>query len=173
MSPLSRYRGTPFEVSREMPGTLRLQPKPNGPLPLPVLNPSDNCGCKPPLPGGRLRGTVKLPVPVCRSGENFSPIPLSAPPPCGTAIKSLIAPALPLISRPGYRTCSGRLEIVCPWNRCDSYPTPKKLDSTFLLTHFRFADWRATNIDQVRALNIDQALYCVANYATVDKSTRL
>ena len=33
--------------------------------------------------------------------------------------------------------------------------------------------WRAPNIDQVRALNIDQAFYCVANYATVDKSTRL
>ena len=33
--------------------------------------------------------------------------------------------------------------------------------------------WRATNIDQVRALNIDQAFYCVANYAIVDKSTRL
>ena len=33
--------------------------------------------------------------------------------------------------------------------------------------------WRATNIDQERALNFDQAFYCVANYATVDKFTRL
>ena len=33
--------------------------------------------------------------------------------------------------------------------------------------------WRATNIDQERALNFDQAFYCVANYTTVDKSTRL
>ena len=33
--------------------------------------------------------------------------------------------------------------------------------------------WRAKNIDQLRALNIDQAFYCVANYTTVDKSTRL
>ena len=33
--------------------------------------------------------------------------------------------------------------------------------------------WRATNIDQVCALNFDQAFYCVANYATVDKFTRL
>jgi hypothetical protein len=28
-------------------------------------------------------GTVKLPVPVKRSGENFSPMPFCAPPPLG------------------------------------------------------------------------------------------
>ena len=33
--------------------------------------------------------------------------------------------------------------------------------------------WHAKNIDQLRSLNIDQAFYCVAHYATVDKSTRL
>src|SRR5215211_3415323 len=31
-------------------------------------------------------GTVKLPVPVWRSGENFSPIPWRAPPPLGSEI---------------------------------------------------------------------------------------
>ena len=36
-----------------------------------------------------------------------------------------------------------------------------------------FECWRAKNIDQLRSLNIDQAFYCVAHYATVDKSTRL
>ena len=32
---------------------------------------------------GSAMGTVKLPVPVCRSGENVSPMPCRAPPPCG------------------------------------------------------------------------------------------
>jgi hypothetical protein len=31
-------------------------------------------------------GKVKLPVPVWMSGENVSPIPCSAPPPCGVEI---------------------------------------------------------------------------------------
>jgi hypothetical protein len=31
-------------------------------------------------------GTVKLPVPVWRSGEKVSPMPCKAPPPCGSAI---------------------------------------------------------------------------------------
>src|SRR5215217_3246740 len=45
-----------------------------------------NWGWKPPLPGGRAIGTVKFPVPVCRSGENFSPIPCKAPPSFGSEI---------------------------------------------------------------------------------------
>src|SRR4030095_11466186 len=44
---------------------------------------------KPLRPGGSEIGTVKLPVPVCRSGENFSPIPCIAPPPLGVEIAPL------------------------------------------------------------------------------------
>jgi len=79
----------PLDVLRLMPGILRLQPSPNGPLPVPVLYTSVSSGCKPARPGGTAIGTEKFPVPVCRSGENFSPIPLSAPPPLGNEITEL------------------------------------------------------------------------------------
>ena len=39
-----------------MPGTLKDQPSPNGPLPAPVLYASVSCGCKPLRPGGRATG---------------------------------------------------------------------------------------------------------------------
>ncbi len=37
-------------------------------------------------PGGMEIGTVKFPVPVKRSGEKVSPIPVRAPPPLGVEI---------------------------------------------------------------------------------------
>ena len=43
-------------------------------------------GWKPLRPAGTATGTLKFPVPVNRSGENFSPIPLCAPPPEGGTI---------------------------------------------------------------------------------------
>src|SRR4051812_11058707 len=33
-------------------------------------------------------GTVRLPVPVCGSGPNVSPMPRRAPPPCGSEMSS-------------------------------------------------------------------------------------
>ena len=39
-------------------------------------------------------GTVRLPVPVCRSGENVSPMPLIAPPPAGSEITASAIPDL-------------------------------------------------------------------------------
>jgi hypothetical protein len=72
-----------------MPGILRLQPRPKGPLPVPVLYKRVRSGCRPPRPGGTAIGTEKLPVPVKRSGENFSPTPDSAPPPFGNEIAGM------------------------------------------------------------------------------------
>ena len=40
----------------------------------------------PSRPGGTAIGTEKLPVPVNRSGANFSPTPVMAPPPVGSEI---------------------------------------------------------------------------------------
>jgi len=40
-------------------------------------------GCNPLRPGGTAMGTLKLPVPVNRSGEKVSPMPAMAPPPLG------------------------------------------------------------------------------------------
>jgi len=45
-------------------------------------------------------GTVKLPVPVNKSGENVSPIPLRAPPPLGSEITYSEMPDLLLIYFP-------------------------------------------------------------------------
>lgn len=45
-------------------------------------------------------GTVKLPVPVWRSGENFSPRPETAPPPFGREITWLETPDLSLMGPP-------------------------------------------------------------------------
>ncbi len=42
-------------------------------------------------------GTLKLPVPVCRSGEKVSPIPDSAPPPWGREMTWSDVPDLLLI----------------------------------------------------------------------------
>jgi hypothetical protein len=39
-------------------------------------------------PGGSVIGTVKFPVPVNKSGEKVSPMPLTAPPPFGKEIVS-------------------------------------------------------------------------------------
>ena len=41
---------------------------------------------EPVAPGRKRNGTVKLPVPVCKSGEKVSPIPCRAPPPLGREI---------------------------------------------------------------------------------------
>src|SRR5215470_16633595 len=79
----------PCEVWRLTPGTLIPQPRPNGPLPFPVLYVRFKCGWKPLRPGGSAIGTEKFPVPVCRSGANFSPMPCSAPPPLGSVIPEL------------------------------------------------------------------------------------
>ena len=45
-------------------------------------------------------GTVELPVPVNRSGENFSPMPFSAPPPLGSEMIWLEVPDLLLTCAP-------------------------------------------------------------------------
>src|SRR5205823_635245 len=60
-----------------------------------------SCGWKPLRPGGSAIGIVKLPVPVKRSGENFSPMPWSAPPPLGREMISLGAVEFePIMSLP-------------------------------------------------------------------------
>ncbi len=48
-----------------------------------VVETRSSLGSMPERPGGTSRGTLKFPVPVCRSGANFSPRPCIAPPPCG------------------------------------------------------------------------------------------
>src|SRR5262245_1253462 len=79
----SRYCGRPLSVFREMTGTDKLQPNPNGPLPAPESYASDNWGPKPERPGLVAIGTVNEAVPVAGLTLNFSPIPRIAPPPLG------------------------------------------------------------------------------------------
>jgi len=55
-------------------------------------------------------GTVKFPVPVNRSGENFSPIPFCAPPPLGTEMIWLELLVLPIWARPLDQTRTLALE---------------------------------------------------------------
>ena len=74
------------------PGISKPQPIPYNPLPLPVLYPIETAGCNPFLPGGTAIGIEKFPVPVNRFVENFSPIPVIAPPPVGREIMLLAVP---------------------------------------------------------------------------------
>src|SRR5512133_684969 len=89
----------PFDVLRLTSGTLIVHPRPNGPLPFPVLYARESCGWKPLRPAGSSIGTVKLPVPVKRSGENVSPMPFTAPPPVGRVMAWDVTPDLSLIVR--------------------------------------------------------------------------
>jgi hypothetical protein len=73
------------------------QPRPKELLPLPVLYDKEISGWKPLRPGGKAIGTEKLPVPVNKSGENFSPKPFCAPPPLGVLITDV--PDLLLIGK--------------------------------------------------------------------------
>src|SRR4051794_8886059 len=70
------------------PGSDSAHPRPNGPPPVPVLYTRLSAGSRPFLPGGTRSGTLKFPVPVYRSGVNFSPRPARAPPPLGSEITS-------------------------------------------------------------------------------------
>jgi hypothetical protein len=51
-----------------------------------VLYANATFGANPDRPAGNATGTEKLPVPVNRSGANFSPSPPAAPPPAGNEI---------------------------------------------------------------------------------------
>src|SRR5215472_7906755 len=84
----SRYSGSRFEVLRLILGTALFQPKPRTPFPPPESYASDNCGPKPDRPALAPIGTENDAVPVTGLVSNFSPIPLIAPPPLGTAIAS-------------------------------------------------------------------------------------
>src|SRR5688572_25019422 len=93
----SSYTGIPFDVFLVIFGTLRFHPSPNIPLGLPVLYCNDNSGLNPFLPSGNVIGIEKLPVPVCKSAENFSPRPFSEPPPLGNEMISFFDELFELI----------------------------------------------------------------------------
>jgi hypothetical protein len=67
-------------------GDTQAQPQAEGPVPVARAVDEMSCGWNPLRPGGSAIGTVKLPVPVWRSGEKVSPMPCRAPPPWGSEI---------------------------------------------------------------------------------------
>ena len=73
----SRYRGTPCDVLRVTPGRLSRPAQPERSVAVTGAVPQGQLRLHPtPARPARAIGTEKLPVPVNRSGENFSPIPL-------------------------------------------------------------------------------------------------
>src|SRR5437899_906644 len=85
-SSASWYLGKPLSVFRVMAGGVRLQPKPNGPLPAPESYESESCGPKPDRPGLVAMGTFIDPVLLTGLAANFSPMPRMAPLPFGRLI---------------------------------------------------------------------------------------
>src|SRR6266516_3804521 len=83
-----------------MAGSVRLQPKPKGPLPAPESYESASCGPNPERPGLVAIGTDIEPVPVTGLAANFSPMPLIAPPPLGSVIVGACGIAEPLAVAP-------------------------------------------------------------------------
>ena len=71
---------------RVIDGNDRLQPRPNGPLPVPESYESESSGPKLERLVDKGSGTLSEPVPVAMLVPNFSPIPRIAPPPLGSEI---------------------------------------------------------------------------------------
>src|SRR5262249_51687810 len=78
--------GSPFSVLREIDGSDRLHPNPNGLLPVAESYERESCGPKPDRPGEVAIGTDIAPAPVVGLAANFSPVPRIAPPPFGKEI---------------------------------------------------------------------------------------
>ncbi len=71
-------------MRRKIAGAERLQPRPNGPLPLPESYDSESAGPNLDRPGDAKIGTDIDAVPVLGLTPNFSPMPRIAPPPLGS-----------------------------------------------------------------------------------------
>jgi len=71
-----------------MDGRLNVQPKPNTPFPEPELYDKANVG-EAPRAGEKGRGIEKEAVPFTAFTENFSSMPLMAPPPFGKAMEGV------------------------------------------------------------------------------------
>ena len=82
-SSLSQYLGSPFSVFRVIEGTDRLHPNPKGPFPDPESYCNESLGEKSERLGVVKIGMVKETLPLAALTENFSPMPLIAPPPLG------------------------------------------------------------------------------------------
>ncbi len=100
-------------------------------------------------------GTVKLPVPVQRPGENFSPMPWRAPPPLGSKMSWLIAPILASTINDPY-PCQQRLGAERPVLPCSRasfgyFPySPQPFDDAMRPSHF---------CDHITIINIEHVWF--------------
>src|SRR5882757_9809071 len=79
----SLYCGKPLSVLREIAGMDILHPRPNSLFPDPELYDSCRDGTFSLRAGAEGRGMLRAPVPLTAFTENFSSMPLIAPPPLG------------------------------------------------------------------------------------------
>jgi hypothetical protein len=79
-----------LSVLRVIDGSERLQPNPNGPLPAPESYDRARLGPNPDRPALVEMGIESDAVPVTELAENFSSMPLMAPPPFGSAIEGAL-----------------------------------------------------------------------------------
>src|SRR5699024_9771276 len=89
LSRSSRYCGNSFSVFRRMDGTSIFHPSPNGLLPKPELYARPRLGENPFRAEATGKATPTELVPLAGLTENFSSIPLSAPPPFGSEISGI------------------------------------------------------------------------------------